>query len=126
MTLMMMVLVMVLAIVLQMVFVMVMMMILVMVLIMVMILLMVLVMMLPNALAQDDGVVVLSDTVTGNQEQPKVLYIVPWQAAEDDTILKQPLATQLHSEVFEHVERQEHIRELKYLQTLSRSLDDGP
>lgn len=79
-----------------------------------------------NALAQNDGVVVLSDTVTGNQEQPKVLYIVPWQAAEDDTILKQPLATQLHSEVFEHVERKEHIRELKYLQTLSQSSDGGP
>lgn len=81
---------------------------------------------LSDAFAQDDGVVVLSDTVTGNQEQPKVLYIVPWQAAEDDTILKQPLATQLHSEVFEHVERQEHIRELKYLQTLSQSLDGRP
>lgn len=81
------------------------------------------------ALAQesgvDDGVVVLSDTVTGNQEQPKVLYIVPWQAAEDDTMLKQPLVTQMHSEVFEHVERAEHIRELKYLQTLSQSADDA-
>lgn len=76
------------------------------------------------ALAQDDGVVVLSDTVTGNQEQPKVLYIVPWQAAEDDTILKQPLKTQLHSEVFEHVERAAHIRELQYLQTLSQSPDE--
>lgn len=73
--------------------------------------------------AQDDGVVVLSDTVTGNQEQPKVLYIVPWQAAEDDTMLKQPLKTQLHNEVFEHVERAEHIRELKYLQTLSQGAD---
>lgn len=73
------------------------------------------------ALAQDEGVVVLSDTVIGNQEQPKVLYIVPWQAAEDDTMLKQPLATQLHGEVFEHVERQEHIRELKYLQALDNT-----
>jgi hypothetical protein len=73
------------------------------------------------AFAQDDGVVVLKDTVTGNQEQPKVSYIVPWQAANDDTILKQPLATQLHSDVFEHIERQEHIRELNYLQTLSKS-----
>lgn len=72
------------------------------------------------AYAQDEeGVVVLSDTVTGNQEQPKVLYIVPWQAAEDDTILQQPLATKLHSEVFEHVEREEHKRELRHLQSLS-------
>lgn len=75
------------------------------------------------AVAQEDNVVVLSDTVTGNQEQPKVLYIVPWQAAEDDTILSQPLTTQLHSEVFEHIERQEHVRELRYLETLSRSVN---
>lgn len=79
----------------------------------------------PTAVTQEEGVVVLSDTVTGNQEQPKVLYIVPWQAAEDDSILKQPLSTRLHSEVFAHVERAEHKRELKYLQTLSRSANDA-
>lgn len=73
--------------------------------------------------AQDDSVVVLSDTVTGNQEQPKVLYIVPWQAAEDNTLLQQPLATKLHSEVFEHVERDQHRRELRYLQALSQSAE---
>lgn len=71
--------------------------------------------------AQQEGVVVLSDTVTGNQEQPKVLYIVPWQAADDDTILYQPLVTKLQRDVFEHVERPEHIRELHYLEKLSAS-----
>lgn len=70
------------------------------------------------AFAQEEGVVVLSDTVTGNQEQPKVLYIVPWQAADDDTILNQPLVTQLHRDVFDHVERPEHVRELQYLDQL--------
>lgn len=74
---------------------------------------------------EEEGVVVLSDTVTGNQEQPKVLYIVPWQAAEDDTILKQPLATKLHSEVFEHVEREEHQRELRYLRSLLQPAADA-
>lgn len=68
--------------------------------------------------AQDEGVVVLSDTVTGNQEQPKVLYIVPWQAATDDTILELPLVTRLQRDVFEHVERPQHIRELNYLNAL--------
>lgn len=67
---------------------------------------------------QEEGVVVLSDTVTGNQEQPKVLYIVPWQPATDDTILELPLVTRLQRDVFEHVERPEHIRELRYLQSL--------
>lgn len=71
--------------------------------------------------AQDEGVVVLSDTVTGNQEQPKVLYIVPWQAADDDTILYQPLVTNLQQDVFDHVERPEHVRELQYLETLLKS-----
>ncbi len=71
----------------------------------------------------EEGVVVLSDTVTGNQEQPKVLYIVPWQAAHDDTILYQPLETKLQRDVFAHIERQEHIRELKYLNNLSQTDD---
>lgn len=72
-----------------------------------------------SAIAQQEGVVVLSDTVTGNQEQPKVLYIVPWQAARDDTILNQPLTTKLHSDVFAHIERPEHLRELLYLEQLA-------
>ena len=72
-----------------------------------------------QALAQKEGVVVLSDTVTGNQEQPKVLYIVPWQPAEDTTILSQPLTTKLHRDVFAHIERPEHVRELQYLEQLA-------
>ena len=72
--------------------------------------------------AQDEGVVVLSDTVTGNQEQPKVLYIVPWQPAEDTTILTQPLTTKLHRDVFAHIERPEHVRELQYLEQLAPDL----
>jgi len=69
--------------------------------------------------AQSEGVVVLSDTVTGNQEQPKVLYIVPWQPAQDDTILTQPLTTKLHRDIFSHIERPEHMRELQYLEQLT-------
>lgn len=72
-----------------------------------------------QAFAQNEGVVVLSDTVTGNQEQPKVLYIVPWQPAQDDTILTQPLTTKLHRDIFAHIERPEHVRELQYLEQLT-------
>lgn len=65
--------------------------------------------------AQDnDNVVELSATVTGNQEQPKVIYIVPWKPAEDDSILYQPLNGKTDS-VFGHVERSEHRRELKFI-----------
>lgn len=74
---------------------------------------------LPLSHAQDQGVIVLSDTVIGNQEQPKVLYIVPWQEADDATMLTQPLRTSLH-DVFDHIERPEHRRRIQYLEQLDQ------
>lgn len=71
----------------------------------------------PLAFAQDKKVVTLGDTITGNQEQPKVLYIVPWKQTKDNTILSQSLESRL-SDVFAHVERSEHTRELQYFETL--------
>lgn len=79
-----------------------------------------------SVMAQDSGVVVLSDTVTGNQEQPKVIYIVPWKSADDTTILYQPLSTRLQNDVFKHIERPEHIRELDYLNQLSQAAVEEP
>lgn len=70
------------------------------------------------AIAQQEGVIELRDTVTGNQEQPQVLYIVPWQAPSDDTILDERVRTQLSRDVFDHVERSEHVREVQYLEQL--------
>lgn len=68
-----------------------------------------------NLLAQEGPVVSLSTTVTGNQEQPKVLYIVPWQAAEDNTLLYQALNRNSSDSIFGHVERSEHQREIEFL-----------
>lgn len=65
--------------------------------------------------AQDGPVIELSTTVTGNQEQPKVLYIVPWQAAEDNALLYQALSRHTSDAVFGHVERSEHQREIEFL-----------
>lgn len=69
-------------------------------------------------IAQDDAEVSLGATITGNQEQPKVLYIVPWKQTKDNTILNQGLESRL-SDVFDHVDRDEHIRELEYFDELS-------
>ncbi len=74
--------------------------------------------------SQEEGVIVLSDTVTGNQEQPKVLYIVPWQAAHDNTMLKKALVTKLQNDVFAHIERPEHKRQLQLLTELTKT--DAP
>ncbi len=71
--------------------------------------------------AQGKSIVELSDTITGNQEQPKVLYIVPWKAADDNTILYQQLKTRLQRDVFKHIERSEHLREIKYINQLSEA-----
>lgn len=60
----------------------------------------------------------LGTTITGNQEQPKVLYIVPWKAAyEDVAIPYRPINGQTDS-VFSHLERHEHQRHLNFLEQL--------
>lgn len=69
------------------------------------------------------SVVTLSATVKGNQEQPKVLYIVPWQAAQDDQILYQPLNSQTNR-IFGHVERSEHKRELDFIAELGGNVGE--
>jgi len=68
-----------------------------------------------QAFGQSEPVVTLSTTVTGNQEQPKVLYIVPWQPAEDTTLLNQSLNRNSADSIFGHIERSEHQREIEYL-----------
>lgn len=75
---------------------------------------------LPLGQAQEQGVIVLSDTVIGNQEQPKVLYIVPWQEADDATMLNLPLHSTLLHDVFDHIERPEHRRRIQYLEQLGQ------
>ena len=71
--------------------------------------------------AQDGEVINLSDTIVGNQEQPTVLYIVPWKQAEDTTILYLPLDPKAMENLFGHVERVEHQRQIKYIEQLDAS-----
>ena len=70
-----------------------------------------------QVIAQDNEVITMGTTVIGNQEQPKVLYIVPWQPATDVTILSLPV-TSLMSDVFDHVDREEHRREIQFVESL--------
>ncbi len=71
-----------------------------------------------KVVAQEEEVVKLGATITGNQEQPTVLYIVPWKQTSDNTILNQGLESRL-SDVFDHVERSEHLREVEYFDSLT-------
>lgn len=69
------------------------------------------------ALAADAQEVNLSTTVTGNQEQPKVLYIIPWQNAERGEAPEGSMDSAL-KDVFALVDRNELKREIDTLEAL--------
>ncbi len=64
-----------------------------------------------------DATVTLESRVTGNQEQPKVLYIVPWKSPGTSADLYNPVSSQL-SAIFDHVERAELRRQIHYLDVI--------
>ena len=51
--------------------------------------------------------------ITGNQELPKVLYIVPWQKSDPGDLMGRPVNTLL-DEVLAPLDREEFIREVDY------------
>jgi len=59
----------------------------------------------------------LESTFKGNQEQPKVLYIVPWQKISAPEAFYQPLES-LIDESFELLDRDEFKRSIKFKRQL--------
>ncbi|MGI9262776.1 MAG: hypothetical protein ACR2QR_12105 [Woeseiaceae bacterium] len=57
--------------------------------------------------------------ITGNQELPKVLYIVPWQKSEAGELVGKPVNTLLE-EVLAPIDRTEFIRQVDYYGDLYR------
>ena len=55
--------------------------------------------------------------ITGNQELPKVLYIVPWKKADPGDLTGKPVNTLL-DEVLAPIDREEFIRQVDYYQDL--------
>ncbi len=51
--------------------------------------------------------------ITGNQELPKVLYIVPWQQPEPGEIVGKPVNTLL-DEVLAPLDREEFVRQVEF------------
>ena len=74
------------------------------------------------ALAKSDPlpVVEMGTRVTGNQEQPRVLYIVPWQPADGPDSLYRDLSSQI-DDLLEPVEREAFQRELQLRRQLPES-----
>ncbi len=55
--------------------------------------------------------------ITGNQELPKVLYIVPWQKSDPGDLMGKPINTLL-DEVLAPIDREEFIRQVDYYDDL--------
>jgi len=51
--------------------------------------------------------------ITGNQELPKVLYIVPWQKSDPGDLMGRPVNTLL-DEVLAPIDREEFVRQVEY------------
>ncbi len=57
--------------------------------------------------------------ITGNQELPKVLYIVPWQKSDPGELMGRPVNTLL-DEVLAPLDREEFVRQVDYYGDLYR------
>lgn len=62
--------------------------------------------------AEANPVVELGSRVTGNQEQPRVLYILPWQAPDGPESLYQDIAHNIN-DLYAPVKRESFQRELE-------------
>lgn len=57
--------------------------------------------------------------ITGNQELPKVLYIVPWQKSDPGDLMGKPVNTLL-DEVLAPIDRGEFVRQIRYYDDLQK------
>ncbi len=62
----------------------------------------------------------IESTVTGNQEQPNVLTIVPWKQADDLQVIEQSYDEQLER-IFPHLEPSEFARHRTFADDLKNN-----
>ena len=73
---------------------------------------------LPTIAPAQQAIVTLRSTVTGNREQPKVMYIVPWQQPGSTEFRYSP-GSRLAEDLFTQLDRDEFRRELDYRELLA-------
>ncbi len=57
--------------------------------------------------------------ITGNREQPKVLYIIPWRQPEGASVLDRPIVSQVEN-VLAPIDRGVALRKINYYQRLKQ------
>lgn len=70
-----------------------------------------------------DEIVLERTEITGNQELPKVLYIVPWQKSDPGDLTGKPVNTLL-DEVLAPIDRSEFLRQVDYYGELYSTDDE--
>ena len=61
--------------------------------------------------------------ITGNQELPKVMYIVPWKKSDPGDVMGRPVNTLL-DEVLAPLDREEFIRQVDYYDDLYTEVEE--
>jgi hypothetical protein len=72
--------------------------------------------------AGQETLITLHSTVRGNQEQPKVMYILPWQQP-GDAVFEQEFNARLTGDLFVPLDREEFVRELNYRAMMDAAQD---
>ncbi len=70
-----------------------------------------------------DEMILRRTEITGNQELPKVLYIVPWKKSDPGDLMGQPANTLL-DEVLTPLDREEFIRRVDYYYDLYGEVEE--
>ena len=68
--------------------------------------------------------ITLHSTVSGNREQPNVMYILPWQEP-GEAYFEQEFNAKLTGDLFVPLDREEFIRELNYQAMMDAAQDGG-
>ena len=75
---------------------------------------------LPPGAAAEERLDLEGTTITGNQELPKALHIVPWKAAGTGDLAGRPLNS-LVDELLAPIDRDVFLRELEYYEAVHSS-----
>jgi len=75
------------------------------------------------AVRSEEAVVTLRSTVTGSQDQPKVMYLLPWQQP-GDAEFEYRMRGSFADELFAPLDRDEFVRGLEYQVLLDETPDD--
>lgn len=69
--------------------------------------------------AAAEDIVTFESTITGSQEQPKVIYIVPWQPPKGPAQMSQSIDNLVMQDLLQPIDRDTFLRQVQYRATLN-------